>query len=224
MSAPSAKKLLVVYQRLRDHNGHRGWWPGKSRLEVIVGAILTQNTAWVNVDSALRNLRSKGWLNLESLRSVSEGQLAVTIRPSGYFRQKARKLKAFICFLDESHRGSLHRMAAASTETLRSQLLSIWGIGPETADSILLYAFGRPVFVIDAYTHRVMKRHGWAPQDAGYEELQRLFETRLPEDVGLWNDYHAQIVWVGKNHCSARPRCEDCPLRRLLPAGGPLEA
>jgi endonuclease-3 related protein len=223
MRAPSAKRLLAIYAALRDHNGHRGWWPGNTRLEIIAGAILTQNTAWVNVESALRNLKARSWLNLKSLRAVSERRLSEAIRPSGYFRQKAKKLKAFVRYLDESHGGSFHRMSRVPTETLRRELLNVWGIGPETADSILLYAFQRPVFVVDAYTHRVMKRHGLAPPDARYEDLRALFEGRLPRDVDLWNDFHAQIVWVGKDYCRVRPRCEQCPLRHFLPRSGPLE-
>jgi endonuclease-3 related protein len=222
MGALSAKRLLAIYKALKDHNGPRGWWPGNTRLEIIVGAILTQNTAWVNVESALRNLKSKKWLNVRSLRSVSEAQLALAIHPSGYYRQKAKKLKAFVRFLDESYRGSLRRVASAPTETLRSQLLGVWGIGPETADSILLYAFHRPIFVVDAYTHRVSRRHGLATANAGYEDLRSLFEGKLPRDVALWNDYHAQLVWVGKNHCRSAPKCENCPLRPFLPAGGPV--
>lgn len=222
MGAPSAKKLLAIYKTLKDHNGHRGWWPGTTRLEIIVGAILTQNTAWVNVESALRSLKSKKWLNTKSLRHVPEGQLARAIRPSGYYRQKAKKLKAFVRFLDESYGGSLRRVAMAPTDTLRSQLLCVWGIGPETADSILLYAFHRSVFVIDAYTQRVLRRHGLATAEAGYEQLRSLFEGRLPRDVALWNDYHAQLVWVGKNHCRSTPKCEGCPLSPFLPAGGPV--
>jgi endonuclease-3 related protein len=223
MGAPSAKKLLAIYKALKDHNGHRGWWPGTTRLEIIVGAILTQNTAWVNVESALRNLKSKKWLNVRSLRSVSEAQLALAIRPSGYYRQKAKKLKAFVRFLDESYGGSLRRVASAPTETLRSQLLGVWGIGPETADSILLYAFHRPVFVVDAYTHRVLRRHGLTTAKAGYEDMRSLFEGKLPRDVALWNDYHAQLVWVAKEHCRTAPKCEDCPLKPFLPPGGPVQ-
>jgi endonuclease-3 related protein len=222
MARVSAKRLLQAYEILRSNNGHLGWWPGNTTVEIIVGAILTQNTNWTNVESALRNLRRRGWLNLRSLRELPQHRLAGAIRPSGYFRQKAKKLKAFIAFLDETDGGSLRRMAAAPLQELRDQLLGVWGIGPETADSILLYAFRRNVFVVDTYTVRVMTRHGWAAAGADYEELRRIFEKKLPEDNGLYNDFHAQLVWVGKHFCKTRPRCEECPLRSLLPGGHPV--
>ncbi|MBD3334685.1 MAG: hypothetical protein GF355_04135 [Candidatus Eisenbacteria bacterium] len=215
--------LLEVYRALRRHNGHLNWWPGRTRLDVILGAILTQNTAWTNVERALANLRSRGWLNLRSLRGVRRDRLAAAIRPSGYYRQKARKLKAFIAFLDQTYAGSLQKMARAETGLLRRQLLDVWGIGAETADSILLYAFHRPVFVVDAYTQRVMARHGWGPARAGYEELRGYFETSLPPDVENWNDFHAQFVWLGKHHCRPRPQCAGCPLESYLPPDGPRE-
>jgi endonuclease-3 related protein len=213
---------MPVYRKLLARNGHRNWWPGRTRIEIIAGAILTQNTAWTNAETALANLEEKGWLRVESLREVPERRLAEAIRPSGYFRQKARKLKAFVAFLDAHYGGSLRRMSFGGVETLRPELLGIWGIGPETADSILLYAFGKPVFVIDAYTRRVLVRHGWAGVDAAYEDLRKLMERSLPEDAGLWNDYHAQLVRVGQSHCGTRPRCEGCPLEPMLPPGGPM--
>jgi len=222
MARVTSKRLLQVYETLRGHNGLRGWWPGNSRLEVIVGAILTQNTNWKNVEAALRNLKANEWLNVPALRTVPESDLAEAIRPSGYFRQKAKKLKAFVSFLDESYGGSLRRMAKAGGATLREQLLGIWGIGPETADSILLYVFDKPVFVVDTYTGRVMKRHGWADPKAGYEELRAIFESRLEPDTEMWSDFHAQIVWVGANHCGTKPRCDECPLRSFLPNGHPI--
>jgi endonuclease-3 related protein len=211
---------MEVYRTLRRRNGHLGWWPGRTRLEIIVGAILTQNTAWTNVEKAIRNLRAARLLSLQALRGVPEATLARAIRPSGYFRQKARKLKAFIAFLDEAYGGSLRRMARAQPERLRRELLGVWGIGRETADSILLYAFGHPVFVVDAYTRRILSRHGWIHPRADYEEIRRLFEERLPRDPELWNDYHAQLVWVGKFHCRAAARCQGCPLEGFLPRAG----
>ena len=221
MKTPAQKRRMATtlaraYQILRDQNGHLGWWPGRTRLEIITGAILTQNTAWANVEKAIRAMRASRLLSLEALRAAPYPEIERAIRPSGYFRQKARKLKTFVAYLDQEYAGSLRRMAAAPCEYLRPQLLSIWGIGPETADSILLYAFGHPVFVVDAYTKRIVTRHGWAVEDIGYHGLQQLFVRHLPPDAALYSDYHAQLVWVGKHFCRKTPRCEGCPLRVLM--------
>ncbi len=209
-------RLLACYAALRDAAGHRGWWPGKTRLEIILGAILTQNTAWTNVEKAIASLRRERMLTLDALRAAPEEQLASLIRPSGYFRQKARKIRAFIGLLDERYSGSLARVARRETPALREDLLSVWGIGHETADSILLYAFRRPVFVVDAYTIRVLSRHGWIPEKAGYLQVQSLLMSSLPPDEPLYNDFHAQFVWVGHHFCKPAPRCADCPLARFL--------
>lgn len=211
-----ARELGRAYEILRAGNGHLGWWPGRTRIEIIVGAILTQNTAWTNVETAIGRLRRQQLLSVPGLRRATTEQLEEAIRPSGYFRQKARKLRTFLDLLDGSYGGSLVRMSRAATEKLRSDLLATWGIGPETADSILLYAFGRPVFVVDAYTERVAVRHGWIRRPVTYARLQEIFARHLPTDVELYNDYHAQLVWVGKHYCRPRPRCADCPLRVLL--------
>lgn len=213
---PEASLPLVWYDVLRKAAGHRGWWPGRTRLEIILGAILTQNTSWANVEKALASLRRAGLLRLEPLRALSEEDLAAHIRPSGYFRQKARKIRAFLALLDGEYAGSLGRMGNAPLSLLRKQLLSVWGIGPETADSILLYAFRKPVFVVDAYTLRVLSRHGLLPGDATYEEAQRFLTSRLPEDESLFNDFHAQFVWVGQRFCRTRPFCDLCPLQSFL--------
>jgi len=210
------RQIQEAYRILRAHNGHLRWWPGRTPLEIIVGAILTQNTAWTNVETAIRSMRAAHLLSVKGLRETPMDHLERAIRSSGYFRQKAKKLKCFIGFLDEAYGGSVKRMAGAPAARLREELLSIWGIGPETADSILLYAFGYPAFVVDAYTARVAARHGWASEKASYADLQNLFTSMLPHDVDLYNDYHAQIVWVGKHHCRARPRCDGCPLEPLL--------
>jgi endonuclease III related protein len=210
--------LREAYRILRTRNGNLHWWPGRTPLEVIVGAILTQNTAWANVEKAIAALRAERLLSLRGLRGADRSRLERAIRPSGYFRQKTRKIAAFLDMLDREYGGSLARMGRAATPDLRARLLATWGIGPETADSILLYAFGRPVFVVDAYTRRVAARHGWAPARADYPALQRLFTGALPQRVALYNDCHAQLVWVGKHFCRPRPRCEICPLRQLLPA------
>ncbi|MBD3236972.1 MAG: endonuclease III domain-containing protein [Candidatus Eisenbacteria bacterium] len=217
-------QLLRTYEILRARNGHLGWWPGRTRIEVIVGAILTQNTAWSNVERAIARLRAARLLSVAGLRRATDPQLEAAIRPSGYFRQKRRKLRAFLALLDRAYGGSLARMARAPTAALRAELLATWGIGPETADSILLYAFGRPVFVVDAYTERIAMRHGWIHPPRRYDRLQALFTRHLPTDADLYNDYHAQLVWVGKHHCRPQPRCHDCPLRvlpgrRQIPGG-----
>jgi len=213
---PRSHEMRRAYPLLRARNGHLHWWPGRTRIEVIVGAILTQNTAWTQVEKAIAALRAKRLLSVRGLRRASLPRLEGAIRPSGYFRQKSRKLKAFVALLDREYGGSLARMGRAPTDALRARLLATWGIGPETADSILLYAFARPAFVVDAYTHRIASRHQWAPERIGYAELQRLFVAALPRDAALYNDYHAQLVWVGKHFCGPRPRCEGCPLGVLL--------
>jgi len=214
---PTAADLRRAYRILRTRNGDLGWWPGRTRLEVVVGAILTQNTAWINVERAIAVMRPARLLTVRGLRRARRPGLERAIRASGYFRQKARKLKAFLALLDGEFGGRLSRMGQAPTARLRERLLATWGIGPETADSILLYAFDRPVFVVDAYTQRIAARHGWAPAGASYLSLQSLFSERLPRSVPLYKDYHAQLVWVGKHHCRRVPRCATCPLRRLLP-------
>jgi endonuclease III related protein len=196
-----------------------GWWPARTRFEVIIGAILTQNTAWTNVERAIANLRRARLLTPAAIEQVSSARLARLVRPSGYFRQKAKKLKAFVRFLRERHGGSLAAMFRVPTAELRRQLLAVHGIGPETADSILLYAGNHPVFVVDAYTHRILGRHQITDGKPDYESVRSLMEANLPRDVNLYNEFHALIVNVGKNWCrKSRPRCEECPLLPHLPA------
>lgn len=218
---PGGAALLAIYERLLAAHGHRGWWPGRTPLEIIVGAILTQNTAWRNVERALANLRDAGLLSVSGLRRVRLARLARLVRPSGYFNQKAARLKALVAYLDARHAGRVAAMRRAGTEDLRRDLLAVHGIGPETADSILLYALERPVFVVDAYTRRVLERHGIVPRRLGYEDLRAVFERNLARDIPLWNDFHAQLVLVGQRHCGRVPRCAGCPLEPLLPPGGP---
>jgi endonuclease III related protein len=214
--------LRVYYDALFAAHGPQHWWPGRTRFEVIVGAILTQNTAWVNVEQAIASLRREKLLTPVAIETVALGHLARLIRPSGYFRQKAKKLKAFVRFLRQQYGGSLSKMFATATSDLREQLLAVHGIGPETADSILLYAGSHAVFVVDAYTRRMLERHGLASPRQGYEDVRALFERDLPQDVALYNEFHALIVKIGKSHCRARdPRCADCALNFLLP-GSPL--
>ncbi|MGH9793623.1 MAG: endonuclease III domain-containing protein [Candidatus Acidiferrales bacterium] len=197
--------------------GPQQWWPARTPFEVIVGAILTQSTAWVNVERAIVSLRRERMLTPLALERVPLARLARLIRPSGYFRQKARKLKAFVRFLRGEFGGSLARMFRTPTARLREMLLEVHGIGPETADSILLYAGNHAVFVVDAYTRRVLVRHGLIGSKAGYEEMRALFESNLPRDAKLYNEYHALLVQVGKNYCRpAAPQCDGCPLGKYL--------
>jgi endonuclease-3 related protein len=198
--------------------GSQHWWPGRSRFEVIVGAILTQSTSWTNVEAAIANLRKARLLTPDRMRAIPLAKLAALIRPSGYFRQKAKKLKAFVDFLVGEYGGSLSKMFRTPTDIVRLQLLAVHGIGPETADSILLYAGEHPVFVIDAYTRRILERHDLATSKQSYEQLRSLFETTLPRDPQLFNEYHALIVHTGKHFCrKSVALCEKCPLQPFLP-------
>jgi len=207
-----ARWLDYTYQILDDHFGNLHWWPGDSPLEVIVGAILTQNTAWKNVETAIAALRRHALLSVTALMDIPERELAGMIRPSGYYNVKSRRLKAFLVFLRDEFRGSLDVMFSEDVPMLRQKLLGIKGIGAETADSILLYAGGKPVFVVDAYTRRILSRHGIVAARSSYGEIQRLFMDHLPADVALFNQYHALIVYTGKNYCRKQPRCQECPL------------
>lgn len=209
------KILVKIYEILYKTFGPQYWWPGDGAFEVAVGAILTQNTNWANVEKAINNLKSHGLLNANALHEISANKLAQLIRPAGYFNIKAKRLKEFIDFLVTHYRGSMKRMGNEDANTLRERLLSINGIGPETADSILLYALEKPVFVIDAYTKRVLQRHGLVNEKSSYSELQELFHKNLSHDVRLFNEYHALFVKVGKDYCKPKPRCETCPLRNL---------
>ena len=245
-TATPEQQIVAIYSALTRAWHRQHWWPAQSRFEVIVGAYLTQNTSWSNVEKALQRLRGAGLLNVEGIRAVALPRLESLIRPSGYFRQKARRLKTFVEFLDRNHSGSLTRMFAQPPLALRQQLLSLNGVGPETADSILLYAGQHPVFVVDAYTKRVAARHGIVPANAAYEEVRLLFERALatapqapvnPSAVAggashkpsrmsqakrspvaqAFNDMHGLLVGVGKNYCiKSVPRCDGCPLQPLL--------
>ena len=215
----SITPLTSYYHTLYESLGPQSWWPAKTPFEVVVGAILTQNTNWTNVERAIANLRREHLLSPRAMERVSPAHLASLIRSSGYFRQKAKKLKAFVRFLREEYSGSLKRMFQTPTAELREKLLAVHGIGPETADSILLYAGGKEIFVVDAYTKRILSRHGWVGDKATYEEMRTLVESHLPRDVSRYNEFHALLVNVGKNWCRPRdPRCSECPLRPFLEA------
>jgi endonuclease-3 related protein len=222
--SPSGE-LLRYYEAMSGALGPMHWWPAQTPFEVIVGAILTQSTAWGNVERAIANLQTARMLNLHAMLRVPLPRLAALVRPSGYFRQKAKKLKAFVRFLQNEFGGSLKRMFEAPTLELREKLLSVHGIGPETADSILLYAGNHPVFVVDAYTHRILGRHGITEGKPDYEKVRAFIESSIPRQPELFNEFHALIVNTGKNWCrKSAPRCEECPLRALLPAHSPLSA
>jgi len=214
--SPLRRRLIRLYDRLSRRYGPQGWWPGRSAFEVIVGAILTQGTAWVNVERAIARLRAAGALDVRRLHALPRGRLAGLVRPAGYFRVKAGRLRAFVRHVMRRHAGDLRQFLRQPASALRRALLAIPGIGPETADSILLYAAGRPVFVIDAYTRRILARHRIVAPDVGYAALQALVMGNLPHDPALLNEYHALLVRVAKEHCRATPRCEGCPLRADL--------
>jgi endonuclease-3 related protein len=211
--------LLEIYRRLYGAYGPQHWWPGESAFEVVIGAILTQSAAWVNVEKALANLKSARVMSAEGMRDVPEARLAELLRPSGYFNMKAKKVKAFIDHLWSRHDGDLGRMLSQETEALGEELLSIWGIGEETADDIVLYAANKPVFVIDAYTRRVFGRLGLGGAARSYGEWQVLFHSSLPRDAVLFNEYHALLVRHGKDVCRKEPKCEGCSLREVCEAG-----
>jgi len=209
-------KLTEIYNLLFKRFGPQHWWPGETRFEVITGAILTQNTNWTNVEKAIANLKSADLLIPEKLHHLDVSQLAALIRPAGYYNIKAKRLKNLINWLFENYNGNLANLDNINTEQLRTKLLAVKGIGRETADSILLYAFERPVFVVDAYTARVVFRHQLIEPDADYEQLRELFQSNLPQDAKLFNEYHALLVKVGKEFCKPKARCHNCPLEKLL--------
>jgi endonuclease III related protein len=218
-------ELTTYYDALFRAYGPQHWWPGRTRFEVIVGAILTQSTSWTNVELAIANLRREKLLTPVAMEGVSLERLSELIRSSGYFRQKARKLKAFAEFLRREYQGSLDKMFATATDELRGKLLGVHGIGPETADSILLYAGGHAEFVVDAYTRRILERHSLAHGKHTYEEIQQLFHSNLPRSAPLFNEYHALIVHTGKRYCRKRePDCARCPLQPLLPPAAEAKA
>jgi endonuclease III related protein len=214
-------QLRQAYDQLLATFGPQNWWPGESPFEIMVGAVLVQNTAWRNVERAIANLRDAGLMEPHALYAVPAAELAELIRPAGYYQVKARRLRNLLQLVVEQYDGALDAMFSTDVGTLREQLLSINGIGPETADAILLYSGGLPSFVVDTYTHRVLARHGWIDYDVQYHEIKDLFESALPADAPLYNEYHALLVRVGKEFCRrSEARCVECPLADLLPASG----
>jgi len=218
--ARSGPPLDEYFNSLFTAFGPQHWWPGRTQFEVIVGAILTQNTSWTNVEAAIANLRGERLLSATAIETVPLRTLKRLVRPSGYFRQKARTLKAFCAFLRADYGVSLKQMFATPTIVLREQLLGIWGIGPETADSILLYAGEHPVFVVDAYTKRMLARHGWTGENPRYEDVRWMFERQFTGETERFNEFHALIVQTGKQYCrKTAPNCGECPLGRYLEEG-----
>jgi endonuclease-3 related protein len=211
----TSETLSEIYQLLYDAFGPQHWWPGETPFEIMTGAILTQNTSWTNVEKAIANLNRAGRLTPDALHRIEIAQLAELIRPAGYYNIKSKRLKNFVDWLFEHYSGELANLQTIHTGQLREELLAVKGIGRETADSILLYALGRPVFVVDAYTARITVRHELIEPDADYEQLRELFESNLPQDVRLFNEYHALLVSAGKEFCKTKARCSGCPLEKL---------
>ncbi|MDD5565938.1 MAG: endonuclease III domain-containing protein [Candidatus Omnitrophica bacterium] len=205
-----------IYQRLYASLGPQGWWPAKTPFEVIIGAILTQNTNWQNVTKAISNLTHAKAITAHTLYSLSRKRLAELIRPAGYYNIKSERLECFLKFLFTRYGGSIRKMRNQRLDALRLQLLSVKGIGPETADSILLYALGKPVFVVDAYTRRIFTRHSLIKGDEDYHVIQNLIMKNLKKNVQLFNEFHALLVEVGKKFCrKKKPRCVRCPLQQF---------
>lgn len=209
-----AGRLELVYKKLYSYFGPQYWWPGDSPFEVMVGAILTQNTNWQNVEKAITNLKKHKLLNPHKLYKLQQRKLASLIRPAGYYNIKAKRLKYFLDFIFKSYGADISKMSRVDSAILRQELLSVNGIGPETADSILLYALNKPVFVVDAYTKRIFSRHRLVRSDAAYEEVQGLFMSGLEKDAKLFNEYHALLVRLGKDFClKKKGKCDICPVR-----------
>jgi endonuclease-3 related protein len=212
---PHSELLMKIFNKLYETYGPRHWWPGETPFEVMVGAILTQNTSWRNVEKAIDRLKARRLLNVKGIHRLKRKELASLIKSSGYYRIKADRLKAFVNFIVEGYGGSIEKMRRGELEVLRQELLHVNGVGPETADSILLYGLKKPIFVIDAYTKRILARHRIVLEKAPYDELQKLFMDHLPRDEKLFNEYHALLVHLGKTLCKKIPKCALCPLKAV---------
>lgn len=211
----TAPKFIKIYKLLYGRFGPRHWWPAETPFEVMVGAVLTQNTSWANVERAIGNIKKEKLLDPQSLSRIPRRRLAALIKPSGYYNIKAKRLKSFVGFLVREYRGDISRMRRKGLTALRPRLLSVHGIGPETCDSILLYALNKPVFVIDAYTRRIFERCGMFKGGEAYGDLQKRFTEVLPRSAKLYNEYHALIVQLGKEICRKDPKCNLCPLKTI---------
>ena len=219
VGVPVSGQLLNVYRELLSAYGPQGWWPASSSLEIIVGAILAQGVAWLNVERSLANLRRGQALSVQDLTRLPEAEIARMVRPALYYNSKARRLKGFATFLQEKFRGDVTRLLALPLGELRAVLLGIHGIGQETADTIALYAASQPIFVVDGYTRRIFRRLGFSPESDSYSGWQTLFMENLPPDVSTFNEYHALVVQLGKMACRPLPKCTHCPLLALCPTG-----
>ncbi len=211
----TSKYLLTIYEKLDRYFGDLHWWPGETPFEIIVGAILTQNTSWENVKIAISNLKSKGFLYPEKLIDIEDDILAGLVKSSGYYNVKTKRLKAFLRFLRQEYALNLEKMFEENLWTLREKLLDVNGIGEETADSILLYAGNKPIFVVDLYTRKILQRHEIIDGGLSYGEIQKLFMKSIPNSARLFNQYHALFVNTGKRFCKKAPRCEGCPLENM---------
>jgi endonuclease-3 related protein len=206
------QRLLKIFDILLSSFGRRNWWPGDTPLEVMVGAILTQNTSWKNVERAITNLKDQGLLEVDALYRIDEKALAEIIKPAGYYNIKSNRLKNFIKVIHDKYGSTIDNLSKYDTKSLKDILLDIKGIGEETADSILLYALNRPIFVVDAYTKRFLKNHDLYNGNGNYADIQRFFIDHLPEDTALYNEYHALLVYLGQHFCKKIPKCKGCPL------------
>ena len=215
MGESAGQTLNRLYEAMMRRYGPQSWWPARTPFEVIVGAVLVQNTSWTNVATAIARLDAAGALTPAAIHALPHDRLAELIRPAGYYNVKARRLANLVAWMVQAHGGEVERMKAVPPNAMREQLLDVHGVGPETADSIMLYALGHPRFVVDAYTFRIVVRHGLLSPPVEYEELQALFEDHLPADAAVFNEFHALLVQVGKNHCKPRARCEGCPLEEF---------
>ena len=213
---PASDYLICFYEVLNNHFGNLHWWPGGSTLEILIGAVLTQNTAWRNVEQAIRNLKRESLICIEDILDIDQMVLEELLRPTGFFRVKIKRLRNLLQFIAANYDGDLERMFEEEIWSLREKLLSIHGIGEETADCILLYGGLKSIFVVDAYTRRILERHGLLGPKMTYGDIQDLFMSRLPHDQPLFGQYHALLVEAGKRFCRNVPRCGECPLKKFL--------
>jgi endonuclease-3 related protein len=215
MTTATGETLMRIYDLLFTAYGPQNWWPAETELEMMIGAMLTQNTSWSNVEKAIQNLKTRDLLSIKALGDIPTPTLAEYIRPAGYFNIKAKRLKNLIAFIQGKYDGDLNGIFLGDTETIRMELLSVRGIGLETADSMILYGAGRPLFVVDTYTHRILLRHKLIGEEAGYYDLQTMFMDNLPHDADLFKEFHALIVKTGKDYCRKKPLCSGCPLEHV---------
>lgn len=208
-------KLLEIYYCLLNKYGHRDWWPSESDFETIIGAILTQNVSWKNAKLAINNLKNSDYLDLYKLQEMEEKEIADLIKSSRFYNQKAKKIKVIVNFIIQNYNGNIESMSKENIHILRIKLLNLWGFGEETVDSIILYACNLPIFVIDSYTKRIFSRLGYVNYNISYSQMQDFFMKNLPEDVYLYNDFHAQIVHLGNICCKKQPLCKECPLEKV---------